>query len=55
MSVTRLGPKWFAPKLCPGCGAKLPSYSAHGRKTCSDRCRKRVQRMRRREGDGHEH
>lgn len=46
MTVTRLGPKWFQPKLCPGCGTKLPSYSPHGRKTCGVTCRVRMHRQR---------
>lgn len=46
MTVTQPGPKWFLPKLCPGCGSKMPSYSPHGRKTCSVTCRVRVHRRR---------
>lgn len=49
MTVTRLGPNWFKPRLCPGCGEKMPSYSAYGRKTCSDKCRQRMHRQRKAE------
>ena len=54
MTVTQLGPKWFQPKLCPGCGKKMPSYSAYGRKTCSDKCRQRMHRQRKAEDPGNE-